>query len=58
LQGFLRLDDENTIRDILVPMSLGQFNEKIEQSLTDEKEGRWTRVEDLKRKIEKWGSNV
>jgi len=40
LQGFLRLDDENTIRDILVPMSLGQFNEKIEQALTDEKEGR------------------
>ncbi|MFA7492010.1 MAG: hypothetical protein WCZ43_00615 [Proteiniphilum sp.] len=67
-QEFLRLDDENMIRDIedflrqkksdlyeknLTPMSLEQLNDEIEQSLANEREGRWIYAEDLGRKIDK-----
>ncbi len=68
-QEFLRLDDENMIRDIeeflrhkkaeiyeknLIPMSMEQVNSEIDQSLADEREGRWISAEELKRRIEKW----
>lgn len=36
------------MRKILPPMSLKRLNDEIEQSRTDEQEGRWIYAEDLR----------
>jgi hypothetical protein len=68
-QEFLRLQNEEIVKGLedllrkkkielfeekLTPMSIEQFNQEIDQSLMDSKEGRVTSAKELKKKVRKW----
>ncbi len=69
VQEFLRLQNEDIIGKLekmlhkrkaemieksLKPMSIQQFNDEIDQSLDDSKNGRLIKATDLKAKVQKW----
>ncbi len=68
IQEFLKLQSEEAISRLekllriekrwdgnrLEPMSVQEFNARIEKSMADEKSGRLTEVSDLLEEIEKW----
>ncbi|RKS42544.1 hypothetical protein BC962_3211 [Gillisia mitskevichiae] len=67
IQEFLKLQSEEAISRlekvlkkekkmtrILEPMTLGQFNKRIDKSLKDSREGKLTKATDLLSEIEKW----
>lgn len=70
VQEFLKIQNEETIRgleellhqrnaelndDTLKPMSIEEFNQRIDRSMEDSKNGRLIKATDLKAKMEKWG---
>lgn len=70
VQEFLKIENEDTISrlekllqqrnaelndDTLKPMSIEAFNERIDRSMEDSRNGRLTKAADLKAKMEKWG---
>lgn len=70
VQEFLKIENEETISrlekllqqrnaelngDTLKPMSIEAFNERIDRSMEDSRNGRLTKAADLKAKMEKWG---
>lgn len=69
IQEFLRLQNEEIIVGLekllhkrkaellekeMKPMSMEQFNNEIDQSIEDSKNGRVISAKDLKRKVQKW----
>jgi hypothetical protein len=69
IQEFLRLQNEEIVSGLedllrkkkselfekkLSPMSMEQFNNEIDQSMTDVEEGRIISAKELKKKIKKW----
>lgn len=69
IQEFLRLQNEEIVVGLekmlhkrkaelldkeMNPMSMEQFNQEIDQSIEDSKNGRVIAANDLKRKIQKW----
>ncbi len=67
IQEFLKLQSEEAISRlekvlkkekkmtrILEPMTLDQFNKRIDKSLKDSREGKLTKATDLLSEIEKW----
>lgn len=68
IQEFLKVQNEdviNRLEEILLkenktseeefePMSIEEFNERIDKSMEDSKNGRLTKASDLKAKMEKW----
>lgn len=69
IQDYLRIDNEKILSAVedffqkaksesfeenLKPMSMEQFNEEINQALQDETNGRLTKAEDLKQRVNQW----
>jgi hypothetical protein len=67
IQNFLKIESENTIAEFekllsketklvteLMPMTIGEFNTRIEKSSQDSKNGNVTDVDILISEIEKW----
>ena len=70
VQEFLKLQSEEVISRLekilwnetltstekeVEPMTVQEFNDRIDQSMEDSKNGRLIKASDLKAKIEKWG---
>jgi len=45
---------ENKFDEDFQPMSMTEFNSRIDQSMNDSKNGRLTKASELKAKIDKW----
>lgn len=70
IQAFLKLQNEETILELektlkkklskstssenRSSMSINEFNERIDQSMSDSENGHLTKASDLKAKMEKW----
>lgn len=69
IQDYLRIDNEKILSAVenffyktkseqfeenLKPMSMQEFNEEIDKALEDETNGRLTKAEDLKERINQW----
>lgn len=70
VQEFLKIQDENIVdrlemilqkeienfeKNEFEPMTIDEFNNRIDQSMEDSKNGRLIKASDLKAKMEKWG---
>lgn len=54
LEKLLRKENKHTSEEGFEPMSISEFNDRIDQSIEDSKNGRIIKAEDLKAKIDKW----
>jgi len=54
LEKVLRKEKKMTLTKGLEPMTLDQFNKRIDKSLKDSSEGKLTEANDLMSEIEKW----
>ncbi len=54
LEKILYNEKKITLNDQFEPMTIQEFNSRIDKSMEDSKNGRITNASDLKRKIEKW----
>ncbi len=54
LEKVLRKEKKMTLTKGLEPMTLDQFNKRIDKSLKDSREGKLTEANDLMSEIEKW----
>jgi len=54
LEKVLRKDKKETLKKDIQPMSVEQFNKRIDKSMQDSKDGKLTESNDLIAEIEKW----
>jgi predicted nucleotide-binding protein (sugar kinase/HSP70/actin superfamily) len=54
LEKVLRKDKKETLKKNIQPMSVEQFNKRIDKSMQDSKDGKLTESNDLIAEIEKW----
>ncbi|MBU2526956.1 MAG: hypothetical protein KKC03_10195 [Bacteroidetes bacterium] len=54
LEKILRKENKTSKNEDFKPMTIEEFNERIDKSMDDSKNGRLTKESDLKAKIEKW----
>lgn len=54
LEKILRKENENSNYGAIKPMTMEEFNTRIDQSMGDSKNGRIIESSDLKAKIDKW----
>jgi len=55
LEKILRKENKASEKDDFKSMSIQEFNERIDKSMEDSKNGRLIKANDLKSKMEKWG---
>lgn len=55
LERMLQKETKTPDRERFRPMSIEEFNKRIDQSLEDSKNGRLIEASKLKAKMEKWG---
>lgn len=55
LEDILRNENKNSENEDFKPMTIEAFNERIDKSMEDSKNGKLTKASDLKVKMEKWG---
>ncbi|HLS30763.1 MAG TPA: hypothetical protein VK021_07905 [Flavobacteriaceae bacterium] len=55
LEEILRKESKNLEEKDFKPMTIKEFNERIDKSMEDSKNGRLTKASELKAKMEKWG---
>lgn len=55
LEEILRKENKNLEEEDFKPMTVDEFNERIDKSMEDSKNGRLIKASDLKAKMEKWG---
>ena len=55
LEKILRSDGEIPTNNEFEPMTIQEFNNRIDKSMEDSKNGRLIKANDLKAKIEQWG---
>lgn len=55
LEKILRKNNKVSENENFKPMSIDEFNERIDKSMEDSKNGRLTKAIVLKAKMEKWG---
>jgi len=54
LEKLLRKEKASIAKDEFEPMTLEEFNDRIDRSMEDSKNGRIIKATDLKAKIDKW----
>ncbi|MDT8415189.1 MAG: hypothetical protein RQ735_07405 [Flavobacteriaceae bacterium] len=54
LEKILLKENKTSKNEDFKPMTIEEFNERIDKSMDDSKNGRLTKASDLKAKIEKW----
>jgi len=54
LESIIRKDKKDLNQGVFKPMSIEEFNLRIDKSMEDSKNGRLIEANDLKAKIEKW----
>jgi hypothetical protein len=54
LEKLLRKEKASMTKDEFEPMTLEEFNDRIDRSMEDSKNGRIIKATDLKTKIDKW----
>ena len=54
LEKVLRKEIKNSGKEELKPMTIEEFNKRIDRSMEDSKNGRLIKASDLKAKMEKW----
>ncbi|MEJ4086924.1 hypothetical protein [Galbibacter orientalis] len=54
LEKILRKENKISENEDLKPMTIEEFNSRIDQSMTDSKNGRMNETRELKAKIDKW----
>ena len=54
LEKFLRSENNSELNDEFEPMTMDEFNSRIDKSMEDSKNGRLIKASDLKAKIDKW----
>ncbi|WP_432411172.1 hypothetical protein [Rasiella sp. SM2506] len=54
LEKLLRKKNKSESNDELEPMTMDEFNDRIDKSMEDSKKGRLIKASDLKTKIDKW----
>lgn len=54
LEKILRKENKISENEDLKPMTIEEFNSRIDQSMTDSKNGRMIETRELKAKIDKW----
>jgi len=54
LEKLLRKENASLTDDAFEPMTIEEFNDRIDRSMEDSKNGRLTSATDLKAKIDKW----
>ena len=54
LENILRKENKTSDEENYTPMSIEEFNLRIDKSMEDSKNGRLIEADDLKAKIEKW----
>lgn len=55
LEKLLRKENKNSEKVDFKPMTIEEFNERIDKSMEDSKNGRLTKASELKAKMERWG---
>lgn len=55
LEKILRIENKTSVKEEFESMTIEEFNERIDKSMEDSKNGRLTKASDLKAKMEKWG---
>lgn len=55
LEKILRKANKDYNKEEFEPMTIEEFNERIDKSMEDSKNGRLTKAGDLKAKMQKWG---
>ncbi|SEA70085.1 hypothetical protein [Psychroflexus halocasei] len=55
LEKILRIENKTSEKEEFESMTIKEFNERIDKSMEDSKNGRLTKASDLKAKMEKWG---
>ncbi len=55
LEKVLRKENKYSENENFKPMTIEEFNERIDKSMEDSKNGRLTKAIDLKAKMQKWG---
>lgn len=55
LEEILRNEPIDSFNEEFEPMSIQEFNHRIDKSMEDSKNGRLIKASDLKAKIDKWG---
>ena len=55
LEKILRKENKNPDNENFKPMSMEEFNERIDKSMDDSEKGRLIKASDLKAKMQKWG---
>lgn len=55
LENFLKKEKENNIDKEFSPMTMEEFQSRIDQSMEDSKNGRVIEAKDLLKEIKKWG---
>ena len=54
LEKILRKENKNSDKENFKPMTIEEFNSRIDQSMEDSKNGRLIESSELKAKIDKW----
>ena len=54
LENILKKESQKTKQGDFKPMTIEEFNSRIDQSMEDSKNGRLTEASELKAKIDKW----
>jgi hypothetical protein len=55
LEKILRKENKNSDQNNFEPMSIEEFNSRIDKSMNDSKNGKLIKATDLKAKMKKWG---
>lgn len=55
LEKILRIENKTSEKEEFESMTIEEFNERIDKSMEDSKNGRLSKASDLKAKMEKWG---
>lgn len=55
LEKLLWKENKNSEKVDFKPMTIEEFNERIDKSMEDSKNGRSTKASELKAKMERWG---
>lgn len=55
LEKMLRKENKTPDNENFKPMSMEEFNERIDKSMDDSEKGRLIKASDLKAKMQKWG---
>jgi hypothetical protein len=55
LEKILRKENKNSDPNDFEPMSIEEFNSRIDKSMNDSKNGKLIKATDLKAKMKKWG---